>query len=101
MSSSTPASPGSSPPSISSPTSFSVPSPSGRSGDGVSKNAGVIAGSVVGGVGVLAITFVAVFWVLKRNRRHPAAPYTSQDDTNLYYPPSSQTRKSSKVAWRV
>ena len=63
----------------------------GGGGGGGSSNTGVIAGSVVGGVAVLALAGVAILWILKRNKRHAQAtsqtPGPAQPTYNSPHPP--------------
>ncbi|KAG9187517.1 hypothetical protein G6011_05388 [Alternaria panax] len=79
-------------------TSASTPSPtsspadrqSQSSGGGGSNNTGVIAGSVVGGLAVIALAGVAILYILKRSKRHAAGahiPSSDGDSTNPYGSP--------------
>ncbi|KAF2662348.1 hypothetical protein K491DRAFT_686235 [Lophiostoma macrostomum CBS 122681] len=54
-------------------------------GGGSSSNTGVIAGSVVGGVAVLAIAGVAIFWIMRRSRNNH---HTGAPDQSTYVPGS-------------
>ncbi|KAI4674380.1 uncharacterized protein J4E84_010618 [Alternaria hordeiaustralica] len=91
--SSTPAS--NSNPSISAPTPSSTSNPAGEqnqppAGISGSINTSIIAGAVVGGLAVIAFAGVAIFYILKRSKRHSAGtavPSSDGDSMNPYGTP--------------
>ncbi|KAI4950010.1 hypothetical protein J4E91_004666 [Alternaria rosae] len=71
----------------SSPASEQNQSPGGSSGSG---STAIIAGSVVGGLAVIAFAGVAILYILKRSKRHPAGtpvPSSDGDSMNPYGTP--------------
>jgi hypothetical protein len=76
-------------PSVSAPTPSPTSSPiseenKSSGGTNASSNTAVIAGSVVGGLAVIAFAGVAVLYILKRSKRHAAgAPISSSDDDSM------------------
>ncbi|KAF2679201.1 hypothetical protein K458DRAFT_435246 [Lentithecium fluviatile CBS 122367] len=71
--------------------------PSGGGGGGSSNHTGVIAGSVVGGLAVLALAGIATLWILKRSKRHPEPQpsYSVHPQTPTpYYPPTQGDKPS-------
>ncbi|KAI4925471.1 hypothetical protein J4E85_007350 [Alternaria conjuncta] len=76
-------------PSISAPTPSPTSSPAGEQdqppgGSSRLNNTSVIAGSVVGGIAVIAFAGVAILYILKRSKRHSAGtPVPSSDDDSM------------------
>ncbi|KAL1801322.1 hypothetical protein ACET3X_001664 [Alternaria dauci] len=73
-----------------SPTSGSASEQGQPSNGGGSNNTGIIAGSVVGGLAVIAFAGVAILYILKRSKRHAAGapvPSSDGDSTNPYGTP--------------
>jgi hypothetical protein len=78
------------------PSTSSAPPSGGAGAGGGSSNTGVIAGSVVGGVAVLALAGVAVLWILKRHKKQPElqTEYASaHPQTPTPYHPPTQSDK--------
>ncbi|EFQ85928.1 hypothetical protein CFE70_009535 [Pyrenophora teres f. teres 0-1] len=67
---------------LATPTSSSPPSSTSTatSPKPSSNNTGIIAGSVVGGLAVIAIAGVAILYILKRSKRHDASLHSSPKD---------------------
>lgn len=68
-------------------TTTSAPPP------GKSSNTGVIAGSVVGGVAVLAIAGVGILFLLRRNRKKKAATTETAAQAQPFVPPGYHSEK--------